>query len=741
MGSITPAVYAIPPLMGVAAYLALHNLWIGLGRRSEPLHLWVSVWCANSLLYLTSHYVQIASALPEHAVLGGRLAWTSAIVLIGVTIGLSHALAGARLPSRLIWPVGILNAGLLLLVWLTDLLVTGRAYVRTDLLGYQYGAPVPGPLLPLLAPYVLAVFAYAWRMLGRGEMDRGERRAIRAGFAVYIVLALNDMLHAARLIQSIRVFDLGFVAVGVGLTYMLVRRYNRLYTHLEAEVSVRTQAAYAREKETAALALDNARLHETARRRETRLATLATLAQSLTGTLSLEEVLDRVVRHAVTLFDSGVARLWLLDDEGQTLSLRAHAGARAPVDTVARLHLGEGFVGRIAETRLALVVEDIQQDPRPDNAARLLAESIVSFAGVPLTLGDQVLGALGIGTREGRRFPEEDVSLLQTLADHAAVAIANARLHEGLARQLGRLETLARVSRLVSASLDRDSVLREISRSAALLMGVSAANVWLADEERRKLELVGVSDPALETDWPMRTLSFDEGAAGWVATHRHPLNIPDAFADERALEPDWWRARGLRSYHGVPVLHEGSLLGVLSLLGAGPIRVEPEDEALLEAFAAQAAVAIKNASLYGSATAQARELEALHEVRSALVSTLDLPRVLETIAASAMRLVKADGAAVFELDPREGLLRPRTSYGRSGDAAPLSVRLGQGAAGTAAVRREPVWSADIRSQPLPGYDEVLPGTDTPLAEAVWEQPYRAILAVDLPRLQGEDRQA
>ena len=876
MGSITPAVHAIPPLMGVAAYLALHNLWIWLGRRREPLHLWVSLWCANSLLYLASHYLQIASALPEHAVLGGRLAWTSAIVLIVMTIGLSHALAGAPPPRRLMWSGTIVNAGLLLLVWLTGAIVSGRAYVRTDVLGYQYGAPVPGPLLPLLAPYILVVFAYAWRTLGRGEMDPGERRAIRAGFAVYIVLALNDMLHAARLIQSIRVFDLGFVAVGVGLTYMLVRRYNRLHTHLEEEVSVRGREAHARSEEmaallragqsvlsgldleetlgrivreasriaatphvklllvdreagvlrmgavsrgtvppdfevplgqsysgtiaatgemlfvpdtqsdprnllaqrdreqgirtflglpvkirdevlgvltfntehpheyspaelktlssfadTAALAIDNARLYEAARRREMRLATLATVTQSLTATLSVQEVLHRVVERTVTLFDSSVSRLWLLDDEGQTLTLRAHAGDRAAVDTATTLRLGEGFVGRITKTCSALVVDDVWQDPRPENAARLRAEGIASFAGVPVTIGGQVLGALGIGTREPRRFREEELSLLQSLANSAAIAIANARLHEGLARRLERLETLTRLNRALSSSLDRDTVLKEITRSAAQLMQVRGASFWLADEAAGTLALVGFSDPALEADLPARVMMFDRGLLGWIATQQRLVNVADVFTDARFLNPAWWRGHGLTSFVGVPVVHGGSVVGVLGLAGAQPIHLAAEDETILGAFVVQAAVAIQNASLYESARARAQEIGALHEVGAALVSSLDLASVLGAITASAMELTGAGGSAVFELGPDEGLLRLRAARGIDESRTPTVLRLGQGAAGAAALRREPVWSPDVSVQPLPGYQEEVPGSAEPLGERVRTLAYRGMLGIPL----------
>ncbi|MBI3105601.1 MAG: GAF domain-containing protein [Candidatus Rokubacteria bacterium] len=755
-GPPPPAVHFLPVLMGVAGYLALHHLWIWLGRRSEPVYLWVAAWSTTSLLYLASHYIQVAYNRPEPAVLGGRLAWTSAIGLIFVMIGLSHALAGVR-PSRpFMGTVAAGCAGLLLVLWLTEAFVTGRAYARTDLLGYGSLAPVPGPFMPMLAPLVLLVFVYAWQTLGRGQMDPRERRVIQVAFIVYGLFALNDVLHAARVIQSIRVFDYAFVAVGMGLTYMLVGRYTRLYDHLEEEVVARTTALTDQQRATAAL---------------------ATLTQSLTATLSLEEVLDRIVRAAVELFGSSVSRLWLVEEGGDGLSLRAHAGAITDVTGITRLQVGEGLVGRIVATRSPLVVRDLGDDSRPLNLARLRAEGAVSFAGVPLMLGSQILGALGVATRTPRDFGEEDLSLLQSLATHAAIAIENARLHEeihqrlresetllnvsqalaetadltetvrrvaretaralgadmvgmylvdrqefvlrpiagyhiprdllavfmqfpfplkghraieeardtgqpvwtsdaetdprvdreswkrfphrssvfvpmgsgegllggifavwweqrreptpddlrlalaigrhataiiekarlheALGRRLDRVQTLTRLNRVLSSSLERDRVLAEIARAAAQLMDVPVASIWLADEVAGRLDLVGFSDPAVEADFPTRSIGFDQGVIGWVATHRRPLNIPDAFADGRFVALDWWRAHGLKSFYGVPVVHEGSLLALLALNGRTPFHLDAEDESLLGAFVAQAAVAIQNASLY-EAQGQAR---------------------------------------------------------------------------------------------------------------------------------------
>jgi signal transduction histidine kinase len=106
-------------------------------------------------------------------------------------------------------------------------------------------------------------------------------------------------------------------------------------------------------------------------------------------------------------------------------------------------------------------------------------------------------------------------------------------------------------------------------------------------------------------DFPVETLRFGEGAVGWVARHRRPLHIPDIFTDDRYRSRPWAQAHALQSFLGVPVLLEARLLAVLALYGGQPFDVGPEEQVLLDSFAAQAAVAIRNASLY-AAEADAR---------------------------------------------------------------------------------------------------------------------------------------
>jgi GAF domain-containing protein len=864
----------------------------------------VAAWSADTLLFLISHYVQLTRTDPATTLLAGRLAWTSAIAIILLAIGLGHALAGRPLPGRVLVPIAAINTGLLGLLWFTEALVSRQTYVRVDLLGFRYPAPVPGPLLPLLVPYIVAAFVYGYRALRTGTLEAGERRLIRIGFGVYVLAGLNDALHSARLLQSVRIFDFAFVAVAMSLTYLVVRRHHRLHTHLEEVVSVRTSALQGQQEElrqsnlaldaalaearrandaayqqgqrlaallrtsqsvlagldleatlgkiieeaariartphvklllvdreagvlrmgavaggsvpagfevpigksysgrvaatgeplfvgdtqndpenllaqrdrdeglrtylglpiktrdrvlgvltfnterayeygppelaylssfadVAAIAIDNARLYGEAQRRERRLVDLAALTATLTSTLSLDEVLDRVARRSVELFGSSVARLWLLEPDGATITLRAHAGATSTVPGVTRMGAGEGVMGRIVTTRAPLVIEDLAQFGDAKNAERHRAEGVVSFAGAPLLSGDQVLGAIGIALRERRRFADEELSMLQSLANHAAIAIEDARLYRELAERGNRLATMVQVARRLTAGLELPAVLQSIATAAAETFGGEAG---LRIVEGDELVRVAATAGAVEVMAQVR-LRMGESISGRVAATGEPIVTADIESDPTVILP---HRRGSSrpdrtgSLMCVPVRAGGRILGTLNVYGPLGHGFHDEAVALAMSLADQAGIAIENARLYESAEAQARELTALHEVRTALTSTLHLHEVLKAIGDWAVKLIGAQGSGVFDFDPRDGLLHLRTVEG-TGSQVPFPLKVGQGGPGMAVLTKKPVWSADVQGRPFPGYTDEAPGQGRSIADDVRELPYRALLAVPILR--------
>jgi putative methionine-R-sulfoxide reductase with GAF domain len=401
-------------LMGVVASVAVHQLFLWFGRRRETLHPWVVTWCATSLVVLAGHHLQAVAETPAGAGLGARLAWISSLSLITVMIGLSHALARRAVPRPLLAGLVGANLALLALAGLGEGVVTNTVYLRTDGLGLRYWALEPGPLMTALVPCLLAVFAYCVVTVWRSRaLAIGERRAVLGGFAVYLVFAINDVLHAARVIQSVRLFDYAFVAVAVGLHYLLVARFNRVSADLEGAVA------------------DQTRTLET---RQEALAALLRAERAVMTEVDLKSMLAVIVTEASRIAGTPYVKVLLLDRERRVLRIAAVAGGVVPVGT--ELPLGSSYSGTVATTGEVLFSPDTQNDPKNFLAAQDRAAGVVNYLGLPIKAKGRVLGVLTLNTEKPRDFGEEEIADLTSFADLAALALEHARLREDLEDRL-----------------------------------------------------------------------------------------------------------------------------------------------------------------------------------------------------------------------------------------------------------------------------------------------------------------
>jgi GAF domain-containing protein len=630
MPSLSPgATVPLLLLMGVVMSVAVHQVFLWLGRGREALHPWVVAWCANSLLILVSHYLQIAET-PEWAGLGARLAWMSSLLLIAVMIGLSHALAGRPL-SR---PVGagIMGANLALLafVWLGGSVVKAEIYLRTDRLGGRYWAQEPGPLMTALVPCLLVVFAYCVTTVWRSRiLAVGERRAVLAGFAVYLILSVNDILHAARVIQSVRLLDYAFVAVAVGLHYLLVARFNRFSADLEGAVTEQTRELQAR---------------------EAALAALLRAERAVTTETDLEPMLEQIVTEASRIAGTRYVRVLLLDDERQILRVAATTGGVVPVGVELPLH--GSFSGTVARTGEVLFSPDTPNDPANFLAAQDRASGIVTYLGLPIKARGRVLGVLTLNTETARRYDDEEIAYLASFADRAALALEHVRLRDDLEERLYRTDTLAALNRLISSSLDLDRILDQIARAATRLMNADLVIVFTVNEARQVLEARSIAPSGQWADYPARAIGLDEGVAGAALRSRRTIHVPDLDADPRTRVATWFRDHGLRSAIAVPILHGDTAIGVLGIASKTAFAGRPEDDTLLQSFVDQAAIAISHARLYAAGQARIQRLHTVTRLNRIVSSSLDLDHVLHEITVAAAQLA-GTAAAGFWVAGRE----------------------------------------------------------------------------------------
>ncbi len=447
----------------------------------------------------------------------------------------------------------------------------------------------------------------------------------------------------------------------------------------------------------AAVALENAQLYEATTRRGRRLETLSRLTQTLTATLSVEDVLNRVVGSTVELFGSSVSRLWLVDEDGETLSLRAHAGSASDALELTRLRVGEGLVGSIVANRAPLVVPDLREDPRVRNRERVRREGTISFAGAPLLLGDRALGALSIAVREPHDFSEEEVSLLQSLANHAAIAFENARLFALEQRRRGQVEALVEIERELAAELNPERLLDLIIQRVGALLNARGV-VFLLDEASQVL--TPKSWYAMPPQVRDLRIPLGVGLVGAAAAERRGLLANDFHGTPYAASLAQHGVSDLGSAHVMaePLVSHDQLLGVIALsrTDGGP-RFTEGDLEVFGSFATRAAIALENARLYRGAREHAERLESLDEVNRLVSSSLQVEEVLKNIAQAVSTFFDAPQAHVWVVEPGAQRLRRSVTVGDPEVAAGFLdvLDIGEGGGGWVAQHREPILWTDL----------------------------------------------
>ena len=442
-----------------------------------------------------------------------------------------------------------------------------------------------------------------------------------------------------------------------------------------------------------------------------------TVAEEITRELELPTLFQLIIRRAIDLLhaDNGIIYRW--DEATHTVMPRAWCNFGEWMSEV-RLRPGEGVVGTVAQRREGMIVNEYQQSPYALQSyvsyLPYLQESAI--VAEPLLYRDRLVGVLLVGhAQPGRHFTPQDRELLAVLAAQAAVAIENARLFEESAQRQAWLSNILEMNKRIAMSEDMPSLLSRIATESARLVGAEGANLRILQGDR----LVTTSQTQYGVVLPdVPALRLGESIAGLAARDNRVLVVPD-FQSHPDI-PAFFKAQaaevGLHSTVSIPIRSRNSVIGVLSINSARP-RVFTEDEsAALAICAEQAAIAIENAQLVDEVKARQAKLEdanavlqqeiearqraeealalrmaqmeAVHSIAEEITRELNLSTLLDLIVRRAADLLEAKRSVIYLWDEGTHTLRPRAWYNTSAWLSDVSLRLGEGVAGTVAQRRK-----------------------------------------------------
>lgn len=348
------------------------------------------------------------------------------------------------------------------------------------------------------------------------------------------------------------------------------------------------------------LALENARLFQETESRAKELSVLNEVGQALASTLNIGQITEITYDGISRLFDTKNFHMALYDKQKEEIVFSHNVSESVVNQSVARLPLGKGIISHMIRTRESVFITDGSDKWMEEHGETTVDEPTKSFIGVPLILGDNVLGALAIQDyRTSNRYNEHDLRLLTSFANQAAIAIENARLFEEAQRRAQETSALAEVGREISSSLELETVLEKIASYASDLLQATSAAAYLPignGEKWQAVAAVGLDAKEIKEDF----INRGDGILGKVVLQRNGMimnnvnKMPDAITISGTDRVD-----GFEHLMGVPVLSGDRVTGMLAVWRNGEGRELAQTELeFLTSLSRQTAIAIENARLF-----------------------------------------------------------------------------------------------------------------------------------------------
>ena len=388
----------------------------------------------------------------------------------------------------------------------------------------------------------------------------------------------------------------------------------------------------------AVIAIENVRLFQELQVRnralteslEQQTATADILGVISSSPTDIQPVMAAMVESAARLCDAQNAQIFQIEGSMMRLVAR-HGPVKSSLEAGEARPLTRGSVsGRVALERRTLRFEDLRIDLEteyPDIARAIRRQGIAATVGVPLLREGVAIGAITAFRTEPRGFSDQQVSLLETFADQAVIAIENVRLFQelqartqDLSQSLEETSALSEVSRAVSSSLDLREILDTVARRAIALAGADGCGIFQYSPERGRFDPVvsqGITRRFLDTI----PVGMNQGTLGRATQSGEPVQVADVLAVPGYPFQERFAEEGLRAVLTVPMTGGDVARGIV-LFRRTPGEFSERVLTLVRTLADQSKVAIANAHLFREIEEKGRLLEVANQHKSEFLANM-----------------------------------------------------------------------------------------------------------------------
>ncbi|MBA2683887.1 MAG: GAF domain-containing protein [Gemmatimonadaceae bacterium] len=375
---------------------------------------------------------------------------------------------------------------------------------------------------------------------------------------------------------------------------------------------------------------------------------LAEIVQRINQSLELDRVFALIVRHAAELLHARGARLGLVE-EGSMVMAATH-----------------GDVGDLSITATDTFGSISSTGEHPLWERRSDSPEMGNIVAVPCIANGLVIGAISVFDVPERRFDSHDEELLLALANHAAIAIDNARLYRQSVRAMEHASILASSARSLAMYVTPDEIYADIERIASTSLDADGVALYQSAATEGAVT-IAFSSGAGKHVATFALVGFWEGTRGDVMRSGIPCFVHelDVVKDKQMLA--MVAEAGISSIACLPLAVEGRLQGLLVLRYLTPQKFDEDQRNLLIDFGSHCALALRNALLLERVEQRAQRLAAVAKVQQAISAASSLADVYAESYRAVASVVDAPCFVLMRHDPQRDVLVPEFVV-RNGDA-------------------------------------------------------------------------